>query len=259
MSSSKVRSLRPKEHGAYAQLALPLITALGMGRPHLAGLALVTSALALFIAHEPLLVLLGARGLRARRQDGARAWRYVLAWSTIALGCGVGGLWLGGEAVVRASAVPLGALLVLLPVLLKHWEKTLLGEVLAGVALAAAAVPVAVAGGVPIATAMVIWGAWTAAFCVTTSAVRWVISSFKHGRGARGGLLLATVATGAIAGLSLESQVALAMVPMLLVSWYLIARPPHPRKLRRVGWSLVASTLLAAALAVLLVAAPAVI
>ncbi len=49
------RSMLPREHGAWAQLALPLTTALAMALPGRAGLAFACSSCALFLAHEPLL------------------------------------------------------------------------------------------------------------------------------------------------------------------------------------------------------------
>ena len=70
---SSPRSLMPREHGAYGQLALPLLTALFSGRPTAAAFLYSTAAVFAFFAHEPLLVLLGQRGSRAFRELGARA------------------------------------------------------------------------------------------------------------------------------------------------------------------------------------------
>ena len=79
----------PKEHGAYGQLLFPLVTAAAMGRPTLAAVALIITATAIFLSHEPLLVLAGSRGPRARRDDGARARRWLTAVATIALIAGL--------------------------------------------------------------------------------------------------------------------------------------------------------------------------
>lgn len=70
---SSPRSLMPREHGAYGQLALPLLTALFSGRPTAAAFLYAAAAVFAFFAHEPLLVLLGQRGSRAFRELGARA------------------------------------------------------------------------------------------------------------------------------------------------------------------------------------------
>jgi hypothetical protein len=68
---SRSRWLLPREHGAYAEVLFPLGTASCLGRPSVSSLALSVAVVAAFLAHEPLLVLLGARGgasnaLRAR-------------------------------------------------------------------------------------------------------------------------------------------------------------------------------------------------
>ena len=66
------RSLWPREHGAYAQLAAPLLTALVIVRPTVAAALLALAACIAFLANEPLLVVLGHRGKRMREQDGRR-------------------------------------------------------------------------------------------------------------------------------------------------------------------------------------------
>ncbi len=57
------RTLLPREHGAYVQLALPLVTALAMGRPGGAAVAFTGLAIAAFLLHQPILLL-------ATRQEG---------------------------------------------------------------------------------------------------------------------------------------------------------------------------------------------
>jgi hypothetical protein len=72
------RTLVPHEHGAYGQLAMPLLTALALGRPGAASLLLTYAIVVAFVAHESLLVVLGQRGKRALEADAPRA-RRVLA------------------------------------------------------------------------------------------------------------------------------------------------------------------------------------
>src|SRR5205823_6340503 len=69
-------ALLPKEHGAYGQLLFPLITAMAVGRPGVAAWSFAAAAVCAFLAHEPLLLLLGQRGPCARRerQDDAVRW-----------------------------------------------------------------------------------------------------------------------------------------------------------------------------------------
>src|SRR5512144_1851394 len=68
-------SLFPREHGAWGQLAFPLATGLNIGRPGPAAFLLCAAVVAAFLGHEPLLVVLGQRGHRARDAHGRRALR----------------------------------------------------------------------------------------------------------------------------------------------------------------------------------------
>lgn len=251
------RSLLPREHGAYGQLALPLVAALAMGSPTAASALLVVATVATFAAHEPALVLAGLRGARARREAGDRATRLALACAVAALIAAVGAAALGGAAVVVASAVPVGLALALLPFIVDREERTTAGEVLAGAALAAASIPVAVAGGVSIEIAIAAWGAWATAFTAATSAVRWIIARNRTGHGPLVLAVLTIVSTVIALAMATVWTMALAAVPTLLLAWLLLARPPSPRHLRRVGWTLVASTATTAVFLVVL--APAVV
>ena len=66
-------SLKPKEHGAYAILLIPMLTSfLGWGITT-SGTCVALAAFAGFMAHEPLLVMIGNRGARAQR-NAPSAW-----------------------------------------------------------------------------------------------------------------------------------------------------------------------------------------
>lgn len=246
----KDRTLWPKEHGAYGQLALPLIAALALGRPTLASGLLVVGAAAAFVAHEPLLVALGLRGARARREHGARAAQVGVGCAGLALGAGLGGWSFGGLGVIFASLLPLAFVVALLPLVVAGRERTTGGEVLAGAALAAASIPVAVAGGVSPASAALVWATWVVSFTASTAAVRLVIARHKTGTRDRTLLAVAGAATAGLVALAAATPIGLAAAPMVLAGWWLIARPPHPRNLRRVGWTLVACSTATAVLAV---------
>lgn len=245
--------LWPREHGAYGQLGLPLVAALAMGRPTIASALLAAGAVIAFLAHEPLLVWLGARGPRARREHGTRAARLGLSLGVAALTLGALALALAERPVVMAALVPLGLSAALVPFVLTGKEKTTAGELLAGVALASASVPVAIAGGVPLRLAVEACGTWAVALSAGTAAVRWVIARHRGGRSDP--LLLAIVlgTTGIGAVMAARDPIAIAAGPMVAAAWFLVARPPHPRHLRRVGWTLIASSTATAALLVTLV------
>jgi hypothetical protein len=243
--------LWPREHGAYGQLGLPLVAALALGSPTLTSGLLVTGAVAAFVAHEPLLVWLGARGTRARREHGARAAWLGLSLAVGALALGGVAMALGGRVIVLASLVPLALTAGVLPFVLTGREKSTPGELLAGVALASASIPVSIAAGVSPFVAAIACATWAIALTAGTAAVRWVIA--RHRVGKSDATLLAVLSATTAAGTALATRypIALAAAPMVLAAWFLVAFPPHPRHLRRVGWTLVGSS---TATAVLIVA-----
>src|SRR5689334_17708106 len=97
----------PREHGAYGQLLVPLITALAIGRPGVAAVALAVAIVAAFLAHEPLLVLLGQRGARVARDRRGPAMWWLAVFAGIAVLLGGTALMMVDRAVRTALAVPL--------------------------------------------------------------------------------------------------------------------------------------------------------
>src|SRR5262245_24110922 len=80
---SATRALLPKEHGAYGQLAFPLVAAFAVAGPSPAGVLLGVAAVAGFLAHEPGAVMLGQRGPRARRELSSVAVRWLLVCAAV--------------------------------------------------------------------------------------------------------------------------------------------------------------------------------
>src|SRR5690242_17217999 len=126
----------PKEHGAYGQLAFPLITSLivaGVAWPSVLAAVMVV---AMFVAHEPMLVMLGHRGRRALDHDGHRAWW----WLTVALIVGTAAGILAVDRTAPAQRwtflVPLVPAGVLLYAAINGREKTSFGESGAAIAFA---------------------------------------------------------------------------------------------------------------------------
>ena len=236
-----MRSLAPKEHGAYGQLALPLATALAQAWPTAAGLLLTLSAALAFTAHEPVLVLLGHRGPRALEEDGGRARTRLLLLGAAAALAGLSGLVLAPTLARAALAAPLVLAALLWPLLARKQEKSLAGELLAACALSAAALPVALADGVPLPAALGTWGAWVFGFAASTVAVRGVIARQKgHVEATQTALAAVTVL------FCLCSLLPKPLGPRLLCGGVLVAcawgvqlARPHPRELRRLGWVLV--------------------
>lgn len=250
--------LVPREHGAWAQLLVPLASALTIGGFGLPGLAVAGAALAAFMGHEPLLVLLGHRGPRAKAQHGELAARAVAGSSAVLLASLlVAARSLGPDLDLLAPPLLLGAPVLLLA--LRKRERTLGGELLAACALAAWSVPAAHLSGASRATSLWIGLAFAAAFALSTFAVRGVIANHKHPEEARG--LRAAAALGGLAILAVSlaltmagpvpTAFAVALVPMELFAMSLSAFPPHPRHLYRVGFSNLAASLVMAVLLVL--------
>ena len=246
-----VRSLAPREHGAYGQLGLPLVTGLAVGRPGGAAVALAAAAVIAFLAHEPVVVLLGGRGTRVKAEHGGRArWR-LLVLAVIALALAAVGLRSAARPVWWAAALAAGLGATAMAHVVARVEKTLVGEVVAASALASAAVPVGIAGGVPATAAWWMWAAWALGFAAITCAVRDVIARGKRKRTPWGPLLLALV-LGATVTLAWSRGSVRASAPLLAVALALVLAPAAPRRLRQTGWLLVAASVTTAAWLVVL-------
>jgi len=207
VKTKKPRSMWPKEHGAYAQLGIPLATALACGRPTIAALLFVVAACAAFLAHEPGAILLGARGTRARRENRRRA-VHALGWSVaIAALAGLFALALAPPParILAALAFVLAALAGL--VLYERKERTRGGEIIAAVALAGAAAPVGSACGLPTWIVLTCWAVWTAQFVVSTFAVHALIDEHASLKSIRAtGIALAITMTMSGASLAIGAR-----------------------------------------------------
>jgi hypothetical protein len=245
------RPLIPHEHGAWGQLVMPLAAALAIGRPGLAA-GLVAAGLVLaFVAHEPLLVLLGHRGARVRAEDGPRARRWLAGLGAGAALCGGVGLALAPAAARWAALVPLalaGAVAVLVRA---RREKTVLGEAAVAAALASAAGVAALAAGAAPRAALAATLAWILAFAAATLGVH-VILARARSRGARdpgpahaaGVAALGALAVGLhLAGL--PAALPLAAAPAMLVAAAACLARISPRRLRPLGWALVGASAVA--------------
>lgn len=239
------RSLAPREHGAYGQLFVPLVCGLAMAIPTLATIGVAVAGVAAFFAHEPVLVLLGRRGERTRRELGAKAKKRLL-WLGALVIAGGATTWFGPWMALLLCGLPLTLGAALGAFVARDEEKTLGGEVLAAAALSSVAVPVAAESGVAIGVVLGAWIAWTASFAAATWSVRSVIAYRKTGmhwlrRVCVPVLILGAAIGAALSGLA-PTAATIATLPMAVLAVAFAAIPPHPRSLRRVGWSLAASS-----------------
>ncbi len=116
--------------------------------------------------------------------------------------------------------------------------------------LASAAVPVAIAGGVSWRGALLAWALWSLHGLLATLSVRGMI--FRQRKGATAHIAVAGAVTGALVlGAAVTVAVhnpwlVLAMAPCAALAVGFALRPVAPTQLRRVGWGLVATSLMAA-------------
>jgi multidrug transporter EmrE-like cation transporter len=233
----------PREHGAYAELLFPIATVLLGGKP--------TTPTWLLAA-----AVLGERGNRAKRRDSGRAKRALLIFVLIALGAGIAGFILAPRGVRIAVVCPLllGGGLVLMAV--QGLERTMFGEALAAAALSSLAIPLGLSAGLHITAALAVTVIWFLASSLGTSIVRLTIARTKSKTEAaqrnvkwkRGLLILVclfaiAVGVGAPFGSRVGLWVLAAAVPVALVVLVMAALRPTTRRLRLMGWSLVAANL----------------
>jgi len=245
-------SLLPREHGAYAGIAFPLITALSLGAPTAVQLLWIAGCVAVFLAHEPLLIIVGERGRRSHTALGARARR--TAYGLVALAVATGGLgwWLAAPTARAALILPLALGALLLRLILIHRERSLPGELLACVTLSSVVIPIALAGGVSLQAAIIAGAVWCAVSALATLTVRATIARAKRTANHRR-LGHATMAFSAAALLAsfllaranvLPVLAAAAILPFVLLAVAFSLIHVHPRNLRAMGWSLVGSNVI---------------
>jgi YwiC-like protein len=255
-SESPGPTVFPKEHGAYGQLLFPLMTALAVGRRTVPALMLGAAAVLAFLAHEPLIVLLGQRGPRAAREQRSRAIAWLVSTAT-----GAGVLAIAALAIapgVRVAAIIPALLAALLAVVIAaRREHTIAGETLAAATFASLAYPVARAAGASAHAALSCASVFGALFVASTLCVHAVIQHTRRPPAAKARAAGAVVALGSIAVLramaayGLVSSIApVAAFPVCAVAALAALIAPSARRLRLLGWTLLVTTTLSALLLV---------
>jgi hypothetical protein len=234
-----------------------MVTALAIGRPGTAAMAWAGAAALAFLAHEPVMVLLGQRGARVSREERRRARRWLASYLT-------GVVLLGWLAIARmpnearlAVLVPLtlGAMLAI--VIGARREHTRGGEVLSAIAMASVAWPAALASGVPPVAARTCAVVFAGGYAAATLAVHAVIARSRRppAMGARITAMLAGIIVVVLVGSAaqmhaLDRAAALAVAPMLCGAIVLAWAAPPARRLRTVGWTLIAISIATAGLTI---------
>jgi hypothetical protein len=248
--SPRPRSLAPKEHGAYGQLGLPMIAALGAGRPGVDAVLLGASAWALFLAHEPVLVLLGRRGERPKLEQRSRAVGRLTALALAGALLGVAGLVLAPPPVRSAVVLPaiLGAAFAATLVL--GQERSLVGETLAALALSAVSFPLGIAVGLTPGGAARAWCVWALGFGALLVPVRSIGARRRASTSVLTRVLPVLLVCGTalvLLGERLGRGHLLALAPLVLAAGWFAVAPPPPKALPRVGWTVVGAGLLTTA------------
>ena len=246
---SRGSRLWPREHGAYAQLALPIISALALGSLNPAGLALAAAAVAGFLAHEPLLVLLGHRGWKRQEALRGPALLRLAMLGSAALVTGFLGV-VFSDLSTRLALLPLvPCSLVLALLVARRREKTLAGELVVAVTFSLMAIPLALAAGASTQTALLLALLWSLLFALGTLAVHALLA---RSRARSRGPLLAWLA-GGLGMLSAVLAVLLllrghvwaaACLPPAVVSGVVASGRIAVARLRQVGWVLAAAYIL---------------
>lgn len=235
-------SLWPKEHGAYAMLAFPLVSSLWVLGASAAALLLAGAVVAGFFAHEPLLILLGRRGPRALRQLGDRARPRLVLFSVVAVSAAACSLWLAPH-VWSAAMIPASLSVVVVAAVALGREKTIPGELAVAGAFSGACLPLGAAAGAPLHASAALAVVWLSTFALEAVAVKGTLARLKGGgTGARAAAILGSLAVAAL-GLSPlwagTPSWCHALLPGAVASLGLCSMQVHPKRLRVVGWTLV--------------------
>jgi hypothetical protein len=246
----------PREHGAWAQLAISTGAVLMAARAHPAGLWVWMAAMWLaFIAHESLLVLLGQRGAKARIDPRIKTWIWLILLLGGAAAFGLIGLKNASSEARWALILPFAGVGLLFPATLRGEERSLAGEALAALSLGGAALPLALRAGVPRMPAWQLAVGLMAAFTLATLLIRRILAIFRKRREAlsvTGAALLTGLGAGMGFSLLMDGRrlEGFACLPLPLLGFWLFARPWPPHRLKRLGWLLAFGNIATASLLV---------
>ncbi|MBI4527955.1 MAG: YwiC-like family protein [Deltaproteobacteria bacterium] len=254
-----VRQLLPREHGAYAQLAFPLLSGLLLGKPAASAVGFAATAILFFLAHEPVAILLGIRGARLNRELAGIARRRAHLLVSGGLLSGLAALFTAPPEAKLLAVIPLVLLAALAFFIFTKNVKTLAAEVIIAGCFASMHLPVGYVSGV---RSVLLGGPALIWFVCFVGGILSVHAIKRRRLGHRGWMEHAAVA---MSGGTLFFAMALAfsktgyqligraaLIPAAVLFGVNLLRV-HPRSLKIIGWSLVAAN--TAALIVLIGAA----
>jgi hypothetical protein len=135
-----------------------------------------------------------------------------------------------------------------------RFEHSLAGELVAAIALPGAGAAVAVASGLPVMHAAMIWGAWTIGYACSVVAVHRVIARHRAGPAMIDRILIAACAGTTLAGIALAgwTPIAAVVVPLAASATGLVLHPPRANRLRAVGVALVIASIVSGGIAIVI-------
>jgi YwiC-like protein len=252
----------PREHGAYSQMILSLVTSVAVARAAPPALLLALAVVCGFLAHEPLLVLLGGRGARPRTAMGWRAAVWLAATLCVMVAAGAAAFRSIPAGVGWSFLMPLVPAAWVAASVFMRQEKSASCEVAVALAFALAAIPICLAASVRVETATAIALVFASVYVTGVLCVRAIVVGKR--RGGNPGVLRTTrfallaVAVGVVLAIAIAvarqwvpGATLLAAAPGIGVAVALARRCPPP-PLKTVGWSLAMTS---AAAALILIAA----
>lgn len=246
-------NLLPRERGAYATLLIPIVTTWFIAGVNPAALLLSMFAIGVFFTSEPIRVLLGHRGTRFCDRHRQQAW-VRLQWLVPAWSAAAAASWLLGDTNVQIGMSLVAVMSVgYLPWIWTREERSSMGPLAAVIVITSWIVPITLAGGLSFQVALGMWATWSAAFLLGTSAVRSIIAKSK---GKYDWCSAATPPLVTMVGfvlVTLGRIELLAVLPVFVVSETIVAIGPSPRQLKKIGWTLVATTLVTAGWMIMIV------
>ncbi len=247
--------LFPREHGAYAQLAFPILSGLLLGRPGWAAFGFAAAAVLIFMTSEPVEILIGVRGAHPRERSGSQAKRQIAVIAPIGAATGLAALAVAPPLARLTALAPIAVAAALIPIVLSRRLKTLTGEILAALGFATLHPLIGASSGLSGPAFTDPAAVWFLAFASATIAVHAIKARHLHRDpwlppAALAVSILVTLGAAVVAFRHPVHRIAACAVaiPALTVLSVNLLRV-SPRSLKAVGWCAAAAD--AAALAVL--------